>query len=1207
MERIGSISQLIGWCAVGLASGSVAIAPPTQAQVIPDNTLPIPSTVEAGCTLCEIEGGTQRGDTLFHSFTEFSVQTEGGALFNNAIEIENIFSRVTGEAVSDIDGLLQTQGTANLFLLNPNGIVFGPNARLEISGSLTASTADSLIFTDGETFSAIDPQAPPLLTASIRPGLQYGRNPGAGAFPNRAITVNQGTLAVGQDLTLTADQLDIQGQLYAGRDLRLIATDRVRLRDSARHPLVIAAEENLWIQGDQAIDIFALNHSESGLFSGADMRLQSDAPVLGDAHYWSGGDFRVATLDNTLGNLASPNDPVIRTLGDVAFDAYIGSSLHILAGGSVEIGTVTIIQPETGADGFLQDTVQLSNGIAVAIDGSAQPTLDIRAGVSPDAIATLDITGVDPGSDIFLNGPNLSSSATRADITVGDVVIPGPDGVVLLTNQYQPNSTVAGGDIAITGNGIFGDGIDVQEIDQQGGSVIVDARDNIFLESGIASSTVLADAGDITLLAENDIALTEGADILASGLSGGNILLQSGGTISATNNTEISSNSTGTTPSTAQGSIALLGESVQLSGEEMFIGSLTAGVREGSPILIQADDTVTVDGSIITATSLGTATGSSGDINIAADRLRIVQGGLVFISAAERSGNINLTVTDSVTIEGLNPASLRRSSLTNTAPEDATSDTGNVSITTSQLTVTDGALLTTRSFGSGDAGDVIIKADAVLFDGVNTQTGLALPTAVFTTSSEGDGGDIQITGRTLSLTKGALFIAITDTTGEGTAGNVILDLTDAVTLEGDSILDSLILNPFSPLLPDGTDLLGSGIFVNTLPGARGDGGNIDITTRNFALSDRAALFASTASSGRSGNVTVDSQTFSIGDGSRISATSTREGEAGNITVRADQFSATEAGVLTTTTQGSRDAGNIELEIRNHAAFSGEGTGLFADTTSGAIGNGGNIRVTRPRQISLEEGATIAASSEGTGVGGNIQLEADILDLNSGASIAATTTSNQGGNIALTLQDGLVLRNGSLISATAGLAQAGGDGGDVNIDAREGFVVAVPTENSDIVADAFEGRGGNIEIRAQGIFGIEPRDRPTPLSDIRASSELGIDGTIQVDTLELDPDRGLTALPSGLLDTAQMLAQGCEPGGADTASQGSFFTSGRGGIVPLATDVLGSDDVVDDLRLPDPGANAASITEAQGWTVNHGGEVVLTAVPGEGAAQNQCWR
>lgn len=208
---------------------SVAVLTCTSvsSQIIPDRTLGdensvvVPSSEQPFTEV--VEGGATRGANLFHSFEQFSIPNGGTAYFNNTLDVQNIFSRVTGSSLSNIDGLIKANGAASLFLLNPNGIVFSPSASLNIGGSFLASTANSISFSDGTEFNAKSSQPTTLLTVNVPVGLNFLGTPTTinvqGNGHNQYIYGNQ----VAASITLSEPGQSQNGlRLQPGKTLALI-------------------------------------------------------------------------------------------------------------------------------------------------------------------------------------------------------------------------------------------------------------------------------------------------------------------------------------------------------------------------------------------------------------------------------------------------------------------------------------------------------------------------------------------------------------------------------------------------------------------------------------------------------------------------------------------------------------------------------------------------------------------------------------------------------------------------------------------------------------------------------------------------------------------------------------------------------------------------------------------------------------------------
>jgi large exoprotein involved in heme utilization and adhesion len=403
-----------------------------------------------------------------------------------------------------------------------------------------------------------------------------------------------------------------------------------------------------------------------------------------------------------------------------------------------------------------------------------------------------------------------------------------------------------------------------------------------------------------------------------------------------------------------------------------------------------------------------------------------------------------------------------------------------------------------------------------------------------------------------------------------------------------------------------------------IQGAQGNGGNVEITTNSLSVTDGAQLTASTFGRGDAGNVKitasdtvsfagVGSNGFSSGAFSTVEQGG--EGKGGDVEITTNSLTVTDGAQLTASTFGRGDAGNVKITASDTVSFAGVGSngfssGAFSTVEQGGEGKGGDVEITTG-SLSLTD-AFISSQSRGNGIAGDIIIETrQNLELDH-SNISATTQTDDGGNIRLQVGDLLLMRNGSFISTTAGEAGKGGDGGNITIDAD--FIVAVPKENSDITANAFEGRGGNINIRTQGIYGLEFREELTPLSDITASSRIGVDGEFQLDLLtNVDPSRGLAELPTDVVDASTQIDRRCTPAGR--TQQGSSFTiTGRGGLPSSPNDPLQGESVITNWVTLDsdeenntppatttPRSSAPrQLVEAQGWYFNEKGEVVLTA-------------
>ena len=761
------------------------------------------------------------------------------------------------------------------------------------------------------------------------------------------------------------------------------------------------------------------------------------------------------------------------------------------------------------------------------------------------------------------------------------------------------------------------------------------------------------------------------------------------------------------------------GGSIAISAHNINVlhgSDLVAGIGEGfgsvgtkaGDITLDATGAINIAGSTISNNVASGVMGDGGSIFIKAGSLSLTDNGSL---SAGTSGQGN---AGSVFVQANNSVSVASSSINTNVEETGAGNGGVINIQTGELSLTDGSQLETSTSGEGSAGNMIIDVRHT----VSADESSIISSETF---GQKDAGRIDIKARALSLTSGSRIYS--RTTGKGNAGNIQVNASDLVSISGvnpqkgfssgliaETIKENSGRGGNISVTTGGLRVLDGGVLsartlnaspggsisvhVNTLEAlnsgqllttafSSGHAGNIDVNAHDSVTlsgSDRtysnrlaqfgrsivdpdspaSGLSAQSQGAGAAGNLTIATGRLSVQDGAQVSARTLNQGKGGNITVRANTFDVTNGSQLITTTEGTGLAGDIILEVANNITLSGQGSGLFANTAVGSIGNGGKISID-PNSVIIKNGAAIAVDSQGTGNAGEISLMTNALLLDSGARISAEKLSGQGGNITLQTQDlqlhnnsqitnnaqgqangGLImisagraglensritsetasgsggdiqlnaqsllsLRSNSLISTTAGNNQNGGNGGNITINTP--FIIAVPAKNSDISANAFTGNGGQVTINAYGIVGTQFREQPTRESDITASSTGGgVNGEVNLNASLIDPSQGLVALPAEVVDASGLVAQGCAAGDGTTSSQ--FTATGRGGLPPNPGEVLSTDVVWEDDRLPAVTANqqrsetvtatppsrpaAVAIVPATGWVFNDKGEVTLTA-------------
>ncbi len=578
-------------------------------------------------------------------------------------------------------------------------------------------------------------------------------------------------------------------------------------------------------------------------------------------------------------------------------------------------------------------------------------------------------------------------------------------------------------------------------------------------------------------------------------------------------------------------------------------------------------------------------------------------------STTARAGNINLNATENISLS-------QRSSILNVVEESVVGNAGEININTTNLSLVEESKIDTSTFGRGNGGAIAIDAaETISIDGevavknssfldgeLNPATfgnivSLVQPTAT------GNSGEIEINTANLSLTRGGV-ITTSNLGGRGDTGKITINATDTISLDGENqdLTPSVILNA-----------------VGT--GKAGNSNDIEINTSNLFLK-RGVIATSNVLGGDSGDIRIKaSNTITVEGASGIYTTAgegagtaeIEEVNAGEIEIVTKNLNLIKGGTINADIFGIGNAGTITVRATDTISIDGatravtspnnpDGilfiSGIYSTIGNSATGNEADIRINTDR-LSISNDGTITAESLGKGNGGNILIKANSLDLNNRASLNVSTSVDRGGNINLQVADNLTLQNNSTISAQA-LEEA--NGGNIDIDAD--FIIAFPNQNNDIIAAADRGVGGNINITTSSLFGFT-QSNSTPANntnDINAASEFGLDGTVAINELDVNPAEALEELPIEVIDVTRLIAQSlCQEGDVS-----EFIVTGKGGIAPSPNQPreweMSEVDLVEPASFSEdrgrgeqPFARTGEeIVEAQGWIINDRGIVELVA-------------
>ncbi|MCP4345858.1 MAG: CHAT domain-containing protein [Desulfobacterales bacterium] len=992
------------------------------------------------------EYGTQAGANLFHSFQKFNIHSNESATFSGPGSVQNIISRVTGGDISWIDGTLRsTIPGADLYLLNPAGLMFGPDALLDLGGSFHVTTADYLRMGDTEKFYAA-PRENDVLSAA---------NPAAfGFLDNNAapITFKGGEtkLPKGQDnadlcvskgntISVIGGNIEIKGNINAPEG-------RINIASVGSGGEVILADPGTDVSSfDKMGDITISDKSV------ADVSGEGSGSVFirGGRFFSDNSEINAETLGNKNGGVV---------------DIRVGS-LSFTNGASIITGTKGTGR---GADTEIHATDSVAfSGERDNSDGSKIETVTEGAGDAGSLhIEAGDISFTDGAYiNISTHGKGKGGAGTlRASDMVsfaGEAGSGYPSSIELVTYSGEEGAGNAGTLLIESGNISFTDGAYINAATYgkgKGGAVTFKCSDQVLFagetKNGedrsmiqIASIYDYGDAGNL-LIEAGDISFTDGAYINAATYGkgkGGAVTFKVSDMISfageagsgSPGSIELATVSTGEEAGDAG---TLLIETGNISFTDgAYINMATLGKGKGGVADIEASDTVLFagersnkDGGMIQMATVSESegAGNAGELYIEAKDISFTDGAYIDMAAHGKGngGVVTLKASDMVLFAG-ETSSGNRSNIQMTTVSEGAGNAGDIYIEAKKILFKDGAYINISTHGKGDGGTATLRASNMLSFAGEAGNGYPSSIELITYSREegaGNAGSLLIEAGDISFKDGAYINATTY--GKGNGGVAILKCSGEVSFAGETkngkwgsmiqIASQYDSDHAGSLLIEARDIsFTGGANINSATYGSGDGGEVTLTASDTVLfsghksdggGSNIRLVTFEQAGGDAGRLLIKAKNISLEGNAYISGTTYGKGKAGAITLLADE-------VISFTGRGRNENGTVDsLSARVHKiSTGGTGSEIYIET----------------RDILLTLGAGISTTTFGPGAAGNISIVASgtvtVTGRDSGIYAGSENfDAGQGGNINLFAQTLALSQHGKISTSSAGTGKAG---------------------------------------------------------------------------------------------------------------------------------------------------------------------------------------